>query len=130
MHIVGGSASGKLAGELAKELGASLAKVETKRFPDDECYVRIEDNLDGEDVAIVQTAWPDKNIVELLLLQDAVREFDVASVTTVVPYFGYARQDKKFKDGEPISARVLARAIQMQSDAFVTVDVHAPSVVT
>jgi ribose-phosphate pyrophosphokinase len=130
MHIVGGSASGKLAGELAKERGASLAKVETKRFPDDECYVRIEDNLDGEDVAIVQTAWPDKNIVELLLLQDAVREFDVASVTTVVPYFGYARQDKKFKDGEPISARVLARAIQMQSDAFVTVDVHAPSVVT
>ena len=129
MHIVGGSASGRLAGELAKNLGADLADVEVKRFPDDECYVRVGDDLDGQDVVIVQTAWPDRNIVELLLLQDAVREFDVSSVTTVVPYFGYARQDKKFKAGEPVSARMLARIIQLQSDAFVTVDVHAPSVV-
>jgi ribose-phosphate pyrophosphokinase len=130
MQIVGGSASGRLAGELAKELGANLTSVETKRFPDDECYVRIDDDLDGEDVVIVQTAWPDRNIIELLLLQDAVREFEVSSVTTVVPYFGYARQDKKFKDGEPISARMLARVIQLQSDEFVTVDLHALSVVT
>ncbi len=119
-----------LAAELAKELGAALANVETKRFPDDECYVRIDGDLDGEEVVVVQTTWPDKNIIELLLLQDAVREFDVSSVTTVVPYFGYARQDKKFKQGEPISARMLSRVIQMQSDEFITVDVHAPSVIT
>lgn len=119
-----------LAAELAKNLGADLAGIEVKRFPDDECYVRIEDQLDGEEVVIVQTTWPDRNIVELLLLQDAVREFDVSSVTTVVPYFGYARQDKKFMDGEPVSARAIARAIQMQSDEFLTVDVHAPSVIT
>lgn len=130
MIIVGGSASGRLAKELAGVLGAKSAEVEIKRFPDDECYVRIDENLDGEDVVVVQTSWPDRNIVELLLLQDAVKEFDTASLTTVVPYFGYARQDKKFQQGEPISARALARMIQMQSDEFITVDVHAKSVIS
>lgn len=128
MFVVGGSASQRLSKELAKSLKAKQAKVETKRFPDDECYVRIDEDLDGEDVFIVQTTWPDKNIVELFLLQDAVRDFDVASVTTVVPYFGYARQDKQFKPGEPISARAIARLIQSQTDEFITVDVHAPTV--
>lgn len=129
MYVVGGSASQLLSKELAKSLKAKLAKVEIKRFPDDECYVRIEDDLEGEDVFVVQTSWPDKNIVELFLLQDAVRECEVASLTTVVPYFGYARQDKQFKPGEPISARALARLIQLQTDEFITVDVHAPTVI-
>ncbi len=129
MYVVGGSASPSLSKELAKSLKAKLAKVETKRFPDDECYVRIDEDLSDEDVILVQTSWPDKNIVELLLLQDAIKEFDVSSLTTVVPYFGYARQDKQFKPGEPISARALARIIQMNTDEFVTVDVHAPSVI-
>lgn len=128
MYVVGGSASQLLSKELAKCLKARLAKVETKRFPDDECYVRIDENLDGEEVFVVQTTWPDRNIVELFLLQDAVCEFEVSSLTTVVPYFGYARQDKQFLPGEPISARALARLIQMNSDEFVTVDVHALSV--
>jgi ribose-phosphate pyrophosphokinase len=130
MQVVGGSASRRLATELADRLGAGLAPVEVTRFPDDECYVRIDEDLTGEDVVIVQTAWPDRNIVELMLLQDAVSEFDTSSVTTVVPYFGYARQDKKFKTGEPISARALARIVTNMSDKFVTVDVHAPSVIS
>jgi len=67
--------------------------------------------------------------MELFLLQDAVREFDVSSLTTVVPYFGYARQDKQFLPGEPISSRALARLIQINTDEFVTVDVHASSVI-
>jgi len=129
MYVVGGSASPTLSKELAKSLKAKLAKVEIKRFPDDECYVRIDEDLSDEDVFLVQTSWPDKNIVELLLLQDAIKEFEVSSLTTVVPYFGYARQDKQFKPGEPISARALARIIQMNTDEFVTVDVHAPSVI-
>jgi len=129
MYVVGGSASQLLSKELARSLRAKLAKVEIKRFPDDECYVRIDEELDGEDVFVVQTTWPDKNIIELFLLQDAVKEFDVASLTTVVPYFGYARQDKQFKPGEPISARALARLIQLQTDEFITVDVHAPTVI-
>jgi len=129
MYVVGGSASQRLSKELAKVLKAKFAKTEIKRFPDDECYVRIDEDLDGEDVFVVQTTWPDKNIVELFLLQDAVRQFEVSSLTTVAPYFGYARQDKQFKPGEPISARALARLIQVQTDEFFTVDVHAPSVI-
>ncbi len=129
MYVVGGSASQRLSVELAKVLKAKLAKVEIKRFPDDECYVRIDEELEGEDVFLVQTTWPDKNIVELFLLQDAIREFDVSSLTTVVPYFGYARQDKQFKTGEPISARAIARLIQSNTDEFITVDIHAPSVI-
>ena len=129
MYIVGGSASQRLSKELATVLRAKFAKTEIKRFPDDECYVRIDEELDGEDVVVVQTTWPDKNIVELFLLQDAVRQFEVSSLTTVAPYFGYARQDKQFKPGEPISARALARLIQMQTDEFLTVDVHAPTVI-
>jgi len=129
MYVVGGSASQRLSKELAKVLKAKYAKTEIKRFPDDECYVRIDEDLDGEDVFVVQTTWPDKNIVELFLLQDAVRQFEVSSLTTVAPYFGYARQDKQFKPGEPISARALARLIQVQTDEFFTVDVHAPSVI-
>jgi len=129
MYVVGGSANGMLAKELAKSLKARLAKVETKRFPDDECYVRIDEDLDGEDVFLVQTGWPDRNIIELFLLQDAIREFEISSLTTVVPYFGYARQDKQFKPGEPISARAIARLIQLQTDEFMTVDVHAVSII-
>ncbi len=129
MYVVGGSASQRLSAELARVLKAKLAKVEIKRFPDDECYVRIDEELEGEDVFLVQTTWPDKNIVELFLLQDAIREFEVSSLTTVVPYFGYARQDKQFKTGEPISARAIARLIQSNTDEFITVDIHAPSVI-
>jgi ribose-phosphate pyrophosphokinase len=129
MFVVGGSASKGLAGELSKCLKAKLARMEIKRFPDDECYVRIDDDLDDQDVFLVQTTWPDRNIVELFLLQDAIREFDISSLTTVVPYFGYARQDKQFKHGEPISARAIARLIQAGTDEFVTVDVHSPSVI-
>jgi len=129
MYVVGGSASPSLSKELAKGLRAKLARVEIRRFPDEECYVRIDDDLSDEDVFIVQTTWPDRNIIELLLLQDAVREFEVSSLTTVVPYFGYARQDKQFKPGEPVSARAIARLIQMNTDEFVTVDVHAPTVI-
>jgi len=129
MYVVGGSASPSLSKELAKSLKAKLAKVEIKRFPDDECYVRVDEELADEDVFLVQTSWPDRNIVELLLLQDAIKEFDVSSLTTVVPYFGYARQEKQFKPGEPISARALARMIQLNTDEFITVDVHALSVI-
>ena len=130
MHVVGGSASRTLAGELTKSLGAIASGVEVTRFPDDECYVRVDDDLDEEEVVVVQTAWPDSNIIELMLLLDAVREMNPSSITTVVPYLGYARQDKKFKDGEPVSARALARIIQSQSDKFYTVDVHAASVMS
>ncbi len=124
MKIVAGSASGHVARYLAGSLGAQLVEVQVKRFPDDECYVRIMDNLDGSDVILVQTTYPDRNLVEALILQDAIHEFKVKKLITVVPYMAYARQDKKFHDGEPISARAMAKTISQRTDGVVLVDVH------
>lgn len=124
MIIVSGSASVSLSKNLANELGAKLANVESRRFPDDECYVRIHDGLDGEDVVLVQTSYPDEKLIELFLLQDAIKEFDVGKLVTVIPYYAYARQDKKFNEGEPISAKTLAKHIQLSTDSMITVDIH------
>jgi ribose-phosphate pyrophosphokinase len=127
MILVGGSASKKLSANLAKELGVEMAGLETERFPDEECKVQIKTDLTGEDVILVQNTYPDPNVIELFLIQDAVREYDVKKLVIVIPYFGYARQDKKFKEGESISARALARRVQLQSDAVITVDLHKES---
>jgi ribose-phosphate pyrophosphokinase len=124
MKIVAGSASSHVARYLAGSLGAQLVEVQGKRFPDDECYVRIMDNLDGSDVVLVQTTYPDRNLVEALLLQDAIHEFKIKKLITVVPYMAYARQDKKFNEGEPISARAMAQTISQRTDGIVLVDVH------
>ena len=94
MYIIGGTASKTVAEDLSKELGAPLADTISKRFPDDEFYVRIMDDLSGEHVVIVQTTYPDSNIVELFILQNAVEEAGAKEITVVIPYFGYARQDR------------------------------------
>ncbi len=124
MIVISGSASQLLARTLADELDVEYGKVKFKRFPDGEAYIRILTDLNNENVLLVQNAHPDENIIELFLLQDAVREFDVKRLTTIVPYFGYARQDKKFEDGECISARTMAKHIQLCADEFFTVDLH------
>jgi len=124
MKVVSGTSSEKLADALAGEISCSKALVSLKRFPDDECYVRIEEDLDGEEIILVSNSYPDRNIIELFLLQDAVMNFDVKSLTTVIPYFGYARQDKIFEPGEVISAMSMARRIGQASDKIVLVDVH------
>jgi ribose-phosphate pyrophosphokinase len=129
MIVVSGSASVSLAKNLSAEMGCAQANVEVRRFPDFECYVRIHDNLDGEDVVLVQTAYPDEKIIELFLLQDAIREFNVKSLVTVIPYFGYARQDKKFNLGEPISAKTLVRHFQLATDSLITVDIHEEGII-
>ena len=130
MIVIGGSASKILSGELAKQLKCKLAEVEIKRFPDQECYVGVLESLEGQDAIIVQSTYPDPNIIELLLLQDAVRNAGAASITTVVPYFGYARQDKSFKKGEAVSARLMARHISMGCDRVFTVDIHNPDILS
>ena len=127
--MVKGSSSNLLAGSLAGRLGARIAETEIKRFPDRECYVRIKENLDGEDVLLLQNAYPDENIIELVLLQDAIQEFAFNKLITVVPYFGYARQDKKFNDGESVSARSIAKIVQLYSDRIITIDLHSPKVI-
>lgn len=129
MIVVSGSASSSLAKNLASEMGCAQANVESRRFPDFECYVRIHDNLDGEEVVLVQTAYPDEKIIELFLLQDAIREFNVKNLITVIPYFGYARQDRKFNLGEPISAKTLVAHFQLATDSVITVDIHEEGII-
>jgi len=124
MYVIGGTASKTVAEGISKELDAPLAEMISKRFPDKEMYIQIVDDVAGEDVIIVQTTYPDPNIIELFLLQNAVEEANAKSITVVIPYFGYARQDTKFKDGEPISAKALANLISLSADKVITVDPH------
>ncbi len=124
MYIIGGTTSEKIAKDLCKDLQASLAKTISKRFPDDELYIRILDDISKEHVVIIQTTHPDQKIVELFLLQEAVKEAGAKKITVVIPYFGYARQDKKFKDGEPVSAKAIAKLISLNADKVITVDPH------
>ena len=124
MIIIGGTASHTTAQTIAQELNASFASVILKRFPDGEAYVRITDNVKGQDVVIVQTTYPDENIIELFLLQDAVRQAGAKTITVVIPYYGYSRQDKQFNDGEPISARTIAKHIELNADTVITIDPH------
>ena len=125
MIVVGGSSSKDLAMELAKALDCQFIAAASTRFPDGECYTRIEDaeKLD-DDVVIVQNTYPDGNLVELLLLQDVVRNLGAKSITCVIPYFGYARQDRIFKPGEPESAKVLCKSIGLNCDRVITIDLH------
>jgi ribose-phosphate pyrophosphokinase len=124
MFILGGTSAKNVAGNLANRLRQPLLHTIYKRFPDDEFYVRVLDNIAGKDVVIVQTAYPDPKIVELLLMQDAVHDAGAKKITVVLPYFGYSRQDKKFEEGEAISARAIAEHISLHADCVITVDPH------
>jgi ribose-phosphate pyrophosphokinase len=124
MYIIGGSASKIIAEDLSIKLGVPLADIISKRFPDEEYYIRIKDDISGEDVIIVQTTFPDNKIIELFLIQDAVKEANAKKITVIIPYFGYARQDKKFEKGEPVSAKALAKLIGLNADKVITVDPH------
>jgi len=124
MYILGGTSAKNVARNLANKIQQPLLQATYKRFPDDEFYVRVLDDISGEDVMIVQTAYPDQKIVELLLMQDAVHDAGAKKITVVLPYFGYSRQDKKFEEGEAISSRAVAQHISMHADCVVTVDPH------
>ncbi|MHB1435796.1 MAG: ribose-phosphate diphosphokinase [Thermoplasmata archaeon] len=126
MYIIGGSASTALAERVSRELDNCPFSIPfSKRFPDGEMYLRVGGKLEGEDVVIVQSTRNDAEIVELLLLIDAARESNARKVIVVVPYFGYARQDRRFYPGEAVSARALARHIELDADGVITVDLHS-----
>jgi ribose-phosphate pyrophosphokinase len=127
MLVVPGPRSPLLASRLGSALGCPVAQVEHKHFPDGEVYVRIGQPLRGEDVVIVQTTWPNDALVALLLLQDAARRRGAGRITVVVPYFAYARQDRMFNDGEPISAEAVMKLLGQEADRLLTVDLHRPA---
>lgn len=128
MIVIGGSASMDLAKELASVMGCDYIQAATTTFPDGECYTRIDTEKLDDDVVIVQTTSPDSKLIELLLLQDAVRRLGAKSITLVIPYFGYARQDRVFKPGEPESAKVMCQHLDMNCDRVITVDIHKEAV--
>ncbi|PNX45543.1 MAG: ribose-phosphate diphosphokinase [Thermoplasmata archaeon M11B2D] len=124
MYILGGTSATNVATNLADRIKQPLLHTTYKRFPDDEFYVRLLDDVTGQDVVIVQTAYPDPKIIELFLIQDAVHDAGARKITVVLPYFGYSRQDKKFEEGEAISARAIAQHISRNADCVITVDPH------
>ncbi len=128
MKVVAGSASVKLGERIASVGNWDFIVPEVKKFPDGEIYVRVPE-ISGN-VLLVQTTYPNEKIIELFLLQDALREMNVEKIITVVPYFGYARQDKIFNPGEAISARAMAKHISLYSDAIIMIDLHAESILS
>lgn len=124
MKIVGGPASQLLASRTARALGTEPVLCEFNRFPDGELYLRIADEIKNESVTLIQSTPTDSDFVSLLQLIDACNE--AKELNVVIPYMGYSRQDKRFKPGEPISARAAARCIN--ADRVFTVNIHEKSV--
>ncbi len=126
MIVVPGSSNAPLAYRVARAAGSNIAKVEYRHFPDGEKYVRILDDVKGEDVVFVQSAAlrPDEYLVETLLAVDTMKE-SARSVTLVLSYFPYARQDERFKPGEALSLATVSKLIKgVGTDRLITVDVH------
>lgn len=128
MQVLAGSASKPFATALAADMAAPLVDADIRRFPDGEAYVRVLGDVRGTDLAIVQATTPDAHLVEMLLLADAAREAGARRLTAVVPYLGYARQDRAFAPGEAVSSRATLRALASGFDRLVTVDPHKPDV--
>jgi ribose-phosphate pyrophosphokinase len=111
--IIGGSASQKLAALISKELGEILCPLETRKFPDGERYIRIGGNVDSSAVVIQSTGYPqDQNLIELFLIIKTLKSLEVEDIKVIIPYFGYGRQEKRFKTGEAISAQVIADLLE------------------
>ena len=125
--IVSGSASQSFAAALATATGRELGAVAYDRFPDGELHAAVPEFDADHAVVVVSTVSSDAH-VQLLQLQDAVREAGASEVTTVLPYMGYARQDRAFSAGEPVSARAMARAISTGTDRVLTVNPHEEAI--
>jgi len=126
MLLMSGSANRPLAEEVAAHLGQPLCAVTIRRFADGELFVKIDENVRGRDVYIVQpTNPPAENMMELLLLMDAAKRASAARVTAVIPYFGYARQDRKDQPRVAISAKLMANMVSMAgADRVLAMDFH------
>src|SRR5215213_7913575 len=124
--VLAGSANKPLAEEIARCLGIDLCKVTLSRFADGEIFVRIDENIRGSDIFIIQpTNPPSENLMELLLLIDAARRASAARITCVMPYYGYSRQDRKDQPRVSIGAKLLANMIETAgADRLLGLDFH------
>jgi ribose-phosphate pyrophosphokinase len=130
LHIICGNASRSLAAAVCKHLGQPLGNAEVSRFSDGEVFVQVEDNVRGRDMFIIQSTYPPaEHILELLMLIDACRRSSAARITAVIPYFGYARADRKDQPRVAISAKLMANLItEAGANRVLTVDLHSPQI--
>ena len=128
MKLVAGNSNRPLADAIAAYLNLPMTKCSVRRFADMEVFVEIQENVRGEDVFVVQsTSFPaNDNLMELLIIIDALKRASARRITAVLPYFGYARQDRKSGSRTPISAKLVANLITRAGvDRVLTVDLHA-----
>jgi ribose-phosphate pyrophosphokinase len=131
LQVFSGRGSMVLAGGICDALGIPLGQAQVAQFPNRETRVRIEENVRGLDVYVVQSmcAPVNDNLMQLLIMVDALRRSSADRISAVIPYFGYARQEKKTAGREPISAKLVANLIQAAgADRVVTMDLHAPAI--
>src|ERR1700752_657011 len=131
VKILSGSAHPELAHKIAKSMGAPLGDATVSSFPDGESRVKINENIRGRDVFIVQPTCPPANqhIMELLIMIDACRRASAQRITAVVPFFGYARQDRKDQPRVPITAKLVANLITAAgANRVLTLDLHAQQI--
>ena len=131
MKIIAGNSNLPLSSDVGKYLQIDLAKASIRRFADEEVYVEIKENIRGEDVFVIEsTSYPaNDNLMELLVTIDALKRASAKRITAVLPYFGYARQDRKPGPRTPISAKLVANLISTAgADRVLTVDLHAEQI--
>ena len=150
MPVLSGASGGEIAKSLAPLIGMEHLVIEARRFPDGEAYVRVPlefiDSVRSESVILVSNTYPDSGILQTILQLGAIRDVRMGSLSNLkaegdidstnvgpgiflaIPYFGYARQDKRFSAGESVSARVIAEIVSQFCDGMVILDLHAPEV--
>lgn len=131
LSVIAGNANIALAADVAKWLGTEPRRRVLEQFADAELHVEIEESVRGHDVYLIQPTSPpaDRHLLELILLADACRRAGAARLTAVMPYFGYARHDRRAHGREPVGARVVAGLIEAAGfDRVAAVDLHAPAI--
>lgn len=128
LKIISGNSNPKLAQSICEFIGVPLADTTVTSFPDGESFVKINENVRGQDLFIIQSNCPpvNNNLVELLIMIDAARRASAARITAVIPFYGYARQDRKDQPRVPITAKLVANLITSAgANRILTVDLHA-----
>ena len=131
MKLISGSAHPELVKEVASSIGMPLTDVTIDAFPDGETLVQINENIRGEDIFIIQPTCPptNHNLMELMITVDAARRASAKSITAVIPFFGYARQDRKDKSRMPITAKLVANLLTAAGiQRVITMDLHAAQI--
>jgi ribose-phosphate pyrophosphokinase len=131
MKIFSGTANPPLAKSICASIGIEMGKCSVHPFPDGETFVKIEENVRGEDVFIVQPTSPptNHNLMELFIMMDALRRASAARITAVLPFYGYARQDRKDQPRVPITAKLIANLlIAAGANRILTMDLHAQQI--